>query len=149
MPLSQKKQTLSSGRGEGLFFQRSGTVRAVRSAGEPNRLLKPNPDKPEPKMLPKLSDLNFGFAEGPAGVCRPQGPPQKTPRLRQRPRGFDNLLTGSGGCLCRGALSSGTFRHYLSGPAAVATAGEEIAAAPADGRPQRISMRIDRIAQLR
>ncbi|MCK7511323.1 MAG: hypothetical protein MZV70_49540 [Desulfobacterales bacterium] len=88
------------------------------------------------------------FAEGPAGVCRPHGPPQKPPRLRQRPRGFDNLLTGSVGRLCRGALSSGAFRHYLSGPAAVATAGEEIAAAHADGRPQRDSMRIDRIAQI-
>jgi len=38
---------------------------------------------------------------------------------------------------------------YLSGPAAVATAGEEIAAAHADGRPQRDSMRIDSIAQFR
>jgi len=88
-------------------------------------------------------------AEGPDGVCRPHGPPQKTPRLRQRPRGFENLLTGSVGGLCRGALSSGAFRHYLSGPAAVATAGAEIAAAHADGRPQRDSMGIDRIAQFR
>jgi hypothetical protein len=79
-------------------------------------------------------------AEGPAGVCRPHGPPQKTPRLRQRPRGFENLLTGSVGGLCRGALSSGAFWHYLSGYAAVATAGEEIAAAHADGRPQRDSL---------
>jgi len=38
---------------------------------------------------------------------------------------------------------------YLSGPAAVATAGEEIAAAHADGRPHRDSMRIDKIAQFR
>ena len=89
------------------------------------------------------------FTEGPAGVCRPHGPPQKTPRLRQRPRGFDNLLTGSVGRLCRGALFSGAFYQYLSGPAAVATAGAEIAAAHADGRPLRDSMRIDRIAQFR
>jgi len=53
------------------------------------------------------------------------------------PRGFENLLTGSVGRLCREALSSGAFRHYLSGPAAVATAGEEIAAVYEDGRPQR------------
>jgi hypothetical protein len=65
------------------------------------------------------------------------------------PRGFENLLTGSAGRLCCGALSSGAFCHYLSGPAAVATAGEEIAAAHADGRPQRDSMRIDKIAQFR
>jgi hypothetical protein len=89
------------------------------------------------------------FAEGPDGVCRPHGPPQKTPGLRQRPRGFENLLTGSVGRLCRGALSSGAFWQYLSGPAAVATAGKEIAAAHADGRPHRDSMRIGRIAQLR
>ena len=43
----------------------------------------------------------------------------------------------------------GLFYHYLSGPAAVATACEEIAAAHADGRPQRDSMRIDGIAQFR
>ena len=49
----------------------------------------------------------------------------------------------------RGALSSGAFRHYLSGPAAVETAGEEIAATHADGRPHRDSMRIDKIAQFR
>ncbi|MCK7511321.1 MAG: hypothetical protein MZV70_49530 [Desulfobacterales bacterium] len=55
--------------------------------------------------------------------------------------GVSGLLTGSVGRLCRGALSSGAFRQYLSGPAAVATAGEEIAAAHADGRPQRDSMR--------
>jgi len=79
-------------------------------------------------------------AEGPAGVCRAQGPPQRTPRLRQRPRGFDNPLTGSGGSLCRGAISSGAFWDYLSGPAAVARAGEKSAAAPAHGRPQRASM---------
>jgi hypothetical protein len=60
--------------------------------------------------------------------------------LRQRPRGFENLLTGSVGRLCRGALSSGAFWHYLSGYAAVATASEKIAAAHADGRPQRGSM---------
>ena len=48
----------------------------------------------------------------------------------------------------RWALSSGAFRQYLSGPAAVATAGEEIAADHADGRPHRDSMRIDKIAQL-
>ena len=36
--------------------------------------------------------------------------------------------------------------RYLSGPAAVETAGEKIAAAYADGRPQRDSMRIDKIA---
>jgi len=47
------------------------------------------------------------------------------------------------------ALSSGAFCQYLSGPAAVATAGEEIAAAHADGKPQRDSMRIGRIAQFR
>jgi hypothetical protein len=88
-------------------------------------------------------------AEGPDGVCRPHGPPQKTPRLRRRPRGFENLLTGSVGRLCRGALSSGAFCQYLSGLAAVATAGEEIAAAPADGRPHRDSMRIGKIAQFR
>jgi hypothetical protein len=79
------------------------------------------------------------FAED-AGVCRPHGPPQKTPRLRQRPRGFENLLTGSVGRLCRGALSPGAFWQYLSGYAAVETAGEEIAAAHADGRPHRDSM---------
>ena len=45
-----------------------------------------------------------------------------------------------------GALPSGAFWHYLSGPAAVETAGEEIAAAHADGRPQRDSMHIDKIA---
>ena len=50
------------------------------------------------------------------------------------------LLTGSVGRLCRGALPSGAFWHYLSGHAAVATAGEEIAAAHADGRPQRDSL---------
>jgi hypothetical protein len=43
-------------------------------------------------------------------------------------------------------LYSGAFWQYLSGPAAVKTAGEEIAAAHADGRPQRASMRIDKIA---
>ena len=69
--------------------------------------------------------------------------------LRQRLRGFENLLTGSVGRLCRGALSSGAFWHYLSGYAAVGTAGEEIAAAHADGRPHRDSMRIDKIAQFR
>jgi hypothetical protein len=37
----------------------------------------------------------------------------------------------------------------LSGYAAVATAGEEIAAVHADGRPQRDSMRIDKIDQFR
>jgi hypothetical protein len=89
------------------------------------------------------------FAEGPAGVCGAQGPPQKTPRLRQRPRGFDKPLTGSGGRLCRGAISSGAFWDDLSGPAAVARAGEKMAAAPAHRRPQRSSMRIDRIAQFR
>jgi hypothetical protein len=46
-------------------------------------------------------------------------------------------------------MSSGAFWHYLSGPAAVATAGEEIAAAHADGRPHRDSMRVDKIAQFR
>ena len=71
------------------------------------------------------------------------------PGFADAPPGFDNLLTGSVGRLCRGALPSGAFRHYLSGPAAVATAGEEIAAAHADGRPQRDSMRIGRIAQFR
>ena len=43
----------------------------------------------------------------------------------------------------------GAFCQYLSGPAAVATAGEEIAAAHADGRPHRDSMRVDKIAQFR
>jgi hypothetical protein len=43
-------------------------------------------------------------------------------------------------------LYSGAFWQYLSGPAAVKTAGEEIAVAHADGRPQRASMRIDKIA---
>ena len=70
-------------------------------------------------------------------------------RKRQRPRGFDNLLTGSGGRLCRGVLSPGAFWQYLSGPAAVATAVEEIAAAHADGRPRRDSMGFDKIAQFR
>jgi hypothetical protein len=65
------------------------------------------------------------------------------------PRSFENPLTGSVDCLCRKALSSEAFDHYLSGPAAVATAGEEIAAAHAAGRPQQGSMRIDRIAQFR
>jgi hypothetical protein len=37
----------------------------------------------------------------------------------------------------------------MSGPAAVVTAGEKIAGAHADGRPQRDSMRIDKIAQFR
>jgi hypothetical protein len=46
-------------------------------------------------------------------------------------------------------LSSGAFYQYLSGPAAVATAGKKIAAAHADGRLQRDSMRIDRTAQFR
>jgi hypothetical protein len=66
---------------------------------------------------------------------------------RKRHLGFDNApgvsrtsSPGSVGRLCRGALSSGAFDHYLSGPAAVATAGEEIAAARADGRPHRDSM---------
>ena len=68
------------------------------------------------------------------------------PGFDNAPRGFENLLTGSVGRLCRGALSSGAFCHYLSGLAAVATAGEEIAAAHADGRPQRDSMGFDRIA---
>ena len=74
---------------------------------------------------------------------------------RKRHPGFVNApgvsitsLTGSGGRLCRGALSSGAFYQYLSGPAAVEAAGEEIAAAHADGRPQRDSMRIDRITHI-
>jgi hypothetical protein len=91
-------------------------------------------------LLVQLFNLFLVFAERPAGVCRSHGPPQKTPRLRRRPRGFENLLTGSVGCLCRGALSSGASDHYLSGPAAVATDREEIAAAHADGIPQRNSM---------
>jgi len=48
-----------------------------------------------------------------------------------------------------GRCLSGAFWQYLSGLAAVSTAGEEIAAAHADGRPQRGSMRIDKIAQFR
>ena len=84
---------------------------------------------------PELSDSILVFAESPAGVCRPHGPPQKTPRPRRRPRGFDNLLTGSGGRLGRGALSSGAFYQYLSGPAAVERAGEKIAAAHAQADP--------------
>jgi hypothetical protein len=79
--------------------------------------------------FPSVERFTFCFfAEGPAGVCRAQGPPQKTHRLRQRPRGFDNLLSGSGGGgrLCRAALSSGAFWGYLSCLAAVETAGEKL-----------------------
>jgi hypothetical protein len=74
---------------------------------------------------------------------------KRHPGFADAPRVSDNLLTGSVGRLCRGALSSGAFRQYLSGLAAVETAGEEIAATHADGRPQRDSMRIGRIAQFR
>ncbi|HEX5681532.1 MAG TPA: hypothetical protein VFX82_11925, partial [Desulfobacterales bacterium] len=56
---------------------------------------------------------------------------------------------GSGGRPCRGALSSGAFYQYLRGPAAVATAGEEVAAVHANGRPHRDYMGFDQIAQIR
>jgi hypothetical protein len=62
------------------------------------------------------------------------------PGFANAPGVFNNLLTGSGGRLCRGTLSSGAFWEYLSGPAAVEMAGEKIAAAHADGRPQRAYM---------
>jgi hypothetical protein len=65
---------------------------------------------------------------------------KRAPGFINAPRGVENLLTGSVGRLCRGALSSGAFWHYLSGYAAVETAGEKIAAAHADGRPHRDSM---------
>ena len=60
---------------------------------------------------------------------------KKLPGFANAPGGFDNLLTGSGGSLCRGALSSGAFWQYLSGSAAVETAGEKIAAAHAEADP--------------
>ena len=86
-------------------------------------------------FLPKLSDSYSGFCGKARWGLPPHGPPQKTPRLRRRPRGFENLLTGSVGRLCRGVLFSGAFCQYLSGLAAVATAGEEIAAAHAEADP--------------
>jgi hypothetical protein len=99
-------------------------------------------------MEPELSDSNLGFC-GMARWGLPSAWAAAKDTQASTPRGFDNLLTGSGGRLCRGALSSGAFRHYLSGYAAVEATGEEIAAAHADGRPQRDSMRIDTIAQFR
>ena len=48
-----------------------------------------------------------------------------------------------------GFFFHGGFSHYLSGSAAVETAGEEVAAAHAAGRPHRDSMRFDRIAQFK
>jgi hypothetical protein len=62
---------------------------------------------------------------------------KRLPGFANAPGVFDNPLTGSGGRLCRGALSSGAFWEYLSGSAAVETAGEKIAAAYAHGRPHR------------
>jgi len=87
-----------------------------------------------------LSDSYFGFCGRARWGLPSAWAAAKDTEASTTPRGFENLLTGSVGRLCRGALSSGAFRHYLSGPAAVATAGEEIAAAHADGRPQRDSM---------
>jgi len=51
------------------------------------------------------------------------------------PPGFREPPHRQGGRLCRGAMSPGAFCQYLSGSAAVETAGEEIAAAHADGDP--------------
>ena len=74
---------------------------------------------------------------------------------RKRHPGFDNAPGGSITSSPAAAAVSvvgavfRAFRHYMSGYAAVEAAGEEIAAAHADGRPQVDSMRIDTIAQFR
>ena len=75
---------------------------------------------------------------------------------RKRHPGFDNapgvsitFSQAASAVSVVGHCLPGLSGNYLSGPAAVETAGEEIAAAHADGRPQRRLMRTDKIAQFR
>ena len=75
---------------------------------------------------------------------------KERPGLRRRPRGWENLLTGGVGRLCRGALSSGAFSEYLSGPGCRCDGRRRDCGGPCGRRGAiRDLMRIEQIAELR
>jgi hypothetical protein len=64
--------------------------------------------------------------KGPLGSAVRRGRRKKHLCFVNAPGASITPVTGSGGSLCRGAISSGAFWDYLSGPAAVARAGERM-----------------------